>query len=141
INPSHNYRIIATLDGGYCFVMAGPSINNNPIDAQWVATVVFIRPYSSYATQPSIIYQYFSQAISITIEACDSIYYEPGLGCILRIKVDNSSTTSARYVKVVFFSSGGLKSSTTLNINDTTFNMDNIYQLWSGGYLLLARLK
>ncbi|CAG8491244.1 5828_t:CDS:10 [Scutellospora calospora] len=142
INPSHNYKIVATIDGGYCFVMAGPSANNNSVfnDVKWMASVVFIRP-NFYTTQPSIIYQYFSQAVSMTIEACDNTYYDPGLACIFRIKPDNTSTISASYVKVAFFSSGGLKSSAILNITDTTFILNNVYQLWSGGYLLVVRLN
>ncbi|CAG8786940.1 21891_t:CDS:2, partial [Gigaspora rosea] len=109
INPSHQYKIIATIDGGYCFVMAGPSGNNNSsfTDAQWVASAVFIRP-SYYTTQPSLTYQYMLQAISMNIETCDNTYYEPGLA-------------------------------STLNISDTNFIVDTIYQLWSGGYLLVVR--
>ncbi|CAG8780764.1 16017_t:CDS:1, partial [Cetraspora pellucida] len=142
INPSHQYQIIAMIDGGYCFVMAGPSDDITPgfIDAQWVAKVVFIRP-TYYTTQPSIIYQYMSQAISMNIETCDNTYYEPGLACVFSIKSSNTSNISSRYVKVAFFSSGGVKASSTLNITDTTFNLDKMYQLWSGGYLLVTRLK
>ncbi|RIB00515.1 hypothetical protein C2G38_2147857 [Gigaspora rosea] len=140
INPSHQYKIIATIDGGYCFVMAGPSGNNNSsfTDAQWVASAVFIRP-SYYTTQPSLIYQYMLQAISMNIETCDNTYYEPGLACIFSIKTSNTSNISSSYVKVAFYSNGNIKSSATLNISDTNFIVDTIYQLWSGGYLLVVR--
>ncbi|CAG8613461.1 2087_t:CDS:2, partial [Gigaspora margarita] len=140
INPSHQYKIIATIDGGYCFVMAGPSGNNNSsfTDVQWVASAVFIRP-SYYTTQPSLIYQYMLQAISMNIETCDNTYYEPGLACIFSIKTSNTSNISSRYVKVTFYSNGNIKSSATLNISDTNFIVDTMHQLWSGGYLLVVR--
>ncbi|CAG8451886.1 4146_t:CDS:2 [Dentiscutata heterogama] len=141
IVPTHQYKIIATIDGGYCFVMTGPSVNSNTffIDAYWMASVVFIRPSPSYyTTQPSLIYQYMSQAISMNIETCDNTYYEPGLACVFSIK-SNISNTPTRYVRVAFYSSGGVKNATTLSITDTTFNIDTMYQLWSGGYLLVVR--
>ncbi|CAG8670911.1 11228_t:CDS:2, partial [Gigaspora rosea] len=107
IISSHQYKIIATIDGGYCFIMAGPSGN-------------------------------MSQAVSINIETCDVTYYDPGLACIFSIKASNTSNT---FSKVSFFSSGIVKESTIMNINDTAFNVDKIYQLWSGGFLLIVRLK
>ncbi|CAG8531360.1 21510_t:CDS:2 [Gigaspora rosea] len=135
IIPSHQYEIFALIDGGYCFVIAGPS------DTQWVANAVFIR--KSYATtQPSLIYQDTSQAVSMKIETCDKFntYYKPELVCVFSIKT-NTSNISTRYLKVAFSSSGAAKTPSKLNINDTTFDVDKIYQLWSGGYLLVVRLK
>ncbi|RIB25737.1 kinase-like domain-containing protein [Gigaspora rosea] len=79
-----------------------------------------------------------SQAVSINIETCDVTYYDPGLACIFSIKASNTSNT---FSKVSFFSSGIVKESTIMNINDTAFNVDKIYQLWSGGFLLIVRLK
>ncbi|CAG8587724.1 10741_t:CDS:2 [Dentiscutata erythropus] len=136
IISSHQYQIISTIDGGYCFVMAGFS------DAQWVANVVFIRP-SYYSTQPSLIYRDTSQAFSMNIETCDKFntYYEPGLACVFSIKTNSTSNIPARYIKVAFSSNGNVKTPSTLNFNDTTFDADKIYQLWSGGYLLVVRLK
>ncbi|CAG8536089.1 22786_t:CDS:2 [Gigaspora margarita] len=130
IIPSHQYKIIATIDGGYCFIMAGPS------GIQWVAHALFIRPPNyNDTTQPVLIYQDMSQVVSINIETCDITYYDPGLACIFSIKANNTSNI---YSKVSFFSSGIVKES---NINDTAFNVDKIYQLWSGGFLLIVRLK
>ncbi|CAG8552420.1 3840_t:CDS:10 [Dentiscutata erythropus] len=141
IDPTHQYKIIATIDGGYCFVMAGPLVNNNTLfpNAYWVASVVFIRPSPTYyTTLPSLIYQYMLQAVSMNIETCDNTYYEPELACVFSIK-SSISNISSSYVRVAFYSSGGVKNATTLNITDNVFNIDTMYQLWSGGYLLVVR--
>ncbi|RIB25588.1 hypothetical protein C2G38_2165473 [Gigaspora rosea] len=92
-------------------------------------------------TQPSLIYQDTSQAVSMKIETCDKFntYYEPGLACVFSIKT-NASNISTRYL-LVFSSSGAAKTTSILTINDTTFDVDKIYQMWSGGYLLDVRLK
>ncbi|KAF0525318.1 hypothetical protein F8M41_014653 [Gigaspora margarita] len=86
--------------------------------------------------------RYVTSSFNEKIETCDKFntYYEPGLACVFSIKT-NASNISTRYFKAEFFSNGATKKTSILNINDTTFNVDKIYQLWSGGYLLVVHLK